>query len=82
MNARNFTREELAEYILHTAKESSLSKIRSILGDNENEIVAFSVTGEPINKDSYLKLVSDANDSIEKGNYRTSEELNGLINNW
>ncbi|MFV0530211.1 MAG: hypothetical protein ACK5MD_02110 [Flavobacteriales bacterium] len=47
MDITNFTREELAQYILHTAKDSVIAKFKAILEkENKEDIVAYTVQGK------------------------------------
>lgn len=84
MSALDFTREQLAQYILNSAKESSISKIKSIILNEkkEEEVVAYTVKGQPLTKAMYIKKVKDAEASVKAGNYTTVEDLEKEAENW
>lgn len=84
MSALDFTREQLAQYILNSAKESSISKIKSIILNEkkEEEVVAYTVQGQPLTKAMYIKKVKDAEASVKAGNYTTVEDLEKEAENW
>ena len=51
MSTLDFTREQLAQYILTKAKESSLSKIRSIiLNEGEEDISTFDLNEKQLSE--------------------------------
>ncbi|MDD7886042.1 hypothetical protein [Flavivirga sp. 57AJ16] len=45
---------------------------------NKDEIVAYTVQGEPLTKEKYIQRVKDA----EKGNFISSEELKKRMLSW
>ncbi len=80
MEARNFTREELAKYILHSAKDTFIDKIKSMI--SEEEIVAYTVKGDGLTKKEYVEEVMKGKRAIEEGDYKTSRELRDIISSW
>jgi hypothetical protein len=83
MRVDKFTREELAEYILHTAKDSVIHSIKALLSKEDSaEIVAYTVDGEPLNKEQYVREVQIGLEDIEKGNTTSDTDLDNEISNW
>ena len=59
MGTLEFTREQLAQYILNTAKESSISKIKAIILDEDKDQSICNLTNEQLDgldrrRDRYL----------------------------
>lgn len=84
MSTLDFTREQLAQYILNTAKESSISKIKSIILNESNgdDIVAYTVQGEALTKEMYIKKVKEAEARINAGEYTTHDDLLKEMETW
>ena len=83
MRVDKFTREELAEYILHTAKDSVIQSIKALLSKEDSaEIVAYTVDGEPLNKEQYVREVQFGLEDIQKGNTTSDSDLDNEISNW
>ncbi len=83
MEARNFTREELAKYILHSAKDTVIAKIKAVLENEDAEdIVAYTTGGIPLNAKDYVTEIKKGMNDIESGNSITQSDLEKEINNW
>lgn len=82
MKTLYFTREELAHYILYNAKESFIEKIRLIMEKEDDEIVAHTVKGKPLTQKEYLEEVLKGKQSIERGDYKTSDEVKRISAAW
>ena len=83
MEATNFTREELAQYILHTAKDSVISKIKSIVYKEEQEhIVGYTVDGKPLNANQYKVEIQKGIDDIKAGKVTLHQDLLKEIQTW
>lgn len=83
MKAMNFTREQLAQYILNNAKDSVISKLKAIIEKEEkNEIVAYTVDGKPLTLQQYQNELEEAEKEIERGDYLTPDELEKEIATW
>lgn len=79
----NFTREQLAQYILNNAKDSLITKLKAIIEKEEkNDIVAYSIDGKPLTFDQYRQELEEAEKEIEKGEFLTSSELEKEIDSW
>ena len=48
----------------------------------QEEIVAYTVDGKPLNKEEYLNEVLEAEKEIEEGNYIEHEDLKKEIKKW
>jgi len=55
-------------------------KQKAIIPDED--IVAYTVQGEPLTKEMYIKKVKDAEASVKAGNYTTLEDLEKEAENW
>ncbi len=80
MEANNFTREQLAQYILHTAKDSFIDKIKEMVV--KEAIITHTTKGKALTKKEYLEEVMQGKKAIEKGNYKTSNELRKIVASW
>ena len=52
------------------------------LKNDKNEIVAYTINGEPLTKEMYVKKVKDADVSVEAGRYTTMDDLEKEMQNW
>lgn len=50
--------------------------------EEESNIVAYSVLGEPLTKEMYIEKVKDADATMDAGKFITSEELEKRIDSW
>lgn len=84
MDTLNFSREQLAQYILKDAKESSLSKIKSIISNENNEeaIVTLRSDGKPLNSKEYIKEIQTGIEDVKSGRVTSDEDLSKEIENW
>ncbi len=83
MSTVDLTREQLAQYILNTAKESSISKIRPIvLKEQREKIIAYSVDGKPLNEKEYVKEVEVGMEDIKAGRVITDDDLSKERGTW
>lgn len=74
-------REELADYIRTTAKESVLEKINRII-EKENNTIAYTAEGKPLTEEAYKTHINEISESITKGaqTYSTEEVKNYVLN--
>lgn len=83
MKAINFTREQLAQYILTNAKESLLAKLKAVIEKEEkNNVVAYNIEGEPLTLEQYQNELNEAENEIDRGEFLTSDELDKEIASW
>lgn len=68
---------------LDNADDTLLKPIKLVIEKYlENETVAYSTVGEPLNKSNYEKLIEEAILEIEQGNYLSQDELEQESENW
>ena len=83
MKAMNFTREQLAQYILNNAKESLLAKLKVFIEKEEKDnVVAYNIEGEPLTLEQYQNELNEAENEIDRGEFLTSDELDKEIASW
>lgn len=58
------TKLELIELLLHTQKDFVLEKVREILENQNEEIVGYSVLGEPLSEDLYNKKLQKSEEAL------------------
>ncbi|MBP6758939.1 MAG: hypothetical protein KA133_06765 [Flavobacterium sp.] len=58
------TKLELIELLLHTQKDHVLEKVREILENQNEEIVGYSVLGEPLSEDLYNKKLQKSEEAL------------------
>ena len=81
MEAINFTREQLAQYILNNAKDSVIDKIKALL-EKEDETVAYTIKGQPLNKKEYISHIEAISKKIDDGaKTYTSDEVKEYVLN-
>ena len=66
---------ELVDWLLHINDESKLKKIIALKSLLEKEVVAHTISGYPVDKEEYIKMVKEADERISSGKYTTSEDL-------
>jgi hypothetical protein len=75
-------RESVLEYI-NTADERLLKVVKAVIESyQENEIVAYTVDGIPLNRMAYKEELQKAKEEIKRGEYITQEDLEKESNNW
>ncbi len=48
----------------------------------KKEIVAYTIQGEPLTKEEYIRLIKEADKSINSGDFITVEDLEKEVQNW
>tara|TARA_R110000868_G_scaffold62248_2_gene188302 strand:+ start:351 stop:602 length:252 start_codon:yes stop_codon:yes gene_type:complete len=71
----------LLKKVLEEKNESTLIKINRIL-NKEDEIVAYSTSGEPLTKLEYLRQIEKGANDIAEGKILSSVELRNRVNSW
>lgn len=66
---------ELMDWLLHINDESKLKKIIALKSNLDKEVVAHTISGYPVDKEEYIKMVKEADERISSGKYTTSEDL-------
>lgn len=73
---------ELLDWLLHLKDESKLKKLIAFKSIIDNEVIAHTVNGYPIDKQEYINMVKEADERISSGKYTTMEDLEKEIENW
>lgn len=73
---------ELMDWLLHINDESKLKKIIALKLVLDNEVVAHTISGYPVDKEEYINMVKEADERISSGKYTTIEDLEKEIENW
>lgn len=73
---------ELLDWLLHLKDESKLKKLIAFKSIIDNEVIAHTVSGYPIDKQEYINLVNEADERISSGKYTTMDDLEKEIENW
>lgn len=61
--------------------EALLAMFRNYFQDTTGHVVAYTTKGKPLTKSEMVKAVVDAVEDVEKGNYRTTDEVRANIKN-
>lgn len=81
MGAMNFTREQLAQYILNNAKDSVIEKIKVLL-EKEDEVVSYTIKGQSLTKKEYISHIETISKKIDNGaKTYTSDEVKEYVLN-
>lgn len=67
MDTSEQTRKELADYILNRAEDSFIANLKTLVSDNEDEIVAFTGEGKSLTKEDYKQRIKSISQNIENG---------------
>ena len=72
------------EEVQKLTSEEKLKALEDVLHDiiQADEVIAYSVVGEPITLTEYKKAVKKAQESIAKGDFLTQEELEKESESW
>lgn len=68
--------------MLHLKDESKLKKLIAFKSIIDDEVVAHTVSGYPIDKQEYINMVNEADERISSGKYTTMEDLEKEIEKW
>ena len=75
-------KNELVDWLLQINDESKLKKIIALKSVLDNEVVAHTISGYPIDKAEYINMVKEADERISSGQFTTIEDLEKEIENW
>ncbi len=76
------------KFIEQFMKLTSLTKIKRLEEvlhaetNEKDEIVAYTITGEPLTKEQYIKDLKQAEEEIEKGEFISHEDLKKEVRAW
>ncbi|MFV8356340.1 hypothetical protein ACNQGB_09200 [Flavobacterium sp. XS1P32] len=73
---------ELMDWLLHVNDESKLKKIIAFKSVLDQEVVAHTISGYPVDKEEYVAMVKEADERISSGEYTTIEDLEKEIEKW
>jgi hypothetical protein len=75
-------RDSVLEYI-NTADERLLKVVKAVIESyQENDVVAYTVDGNPLTRIDYKDELQQAKAEIKRGEYTTQEDLEKESNNW
>jgi hypothetical protein len=75
-------RDSVLEYI-NTADERLLKVVKAVIESyQENDVVAYTVDGNPLTRIDYKEELQQAKAEIKRGEYTTQEDLEKESNNW
>lgn len=75
-------KNELIDWLLHINDETKLKKILALKSILDNELVAHTISGYPVDKSEYITMVKEADERISSGKFTTIEDLEREIANW
>lgn len=80
------TKLEIFQYLLNTKKASVLEKVKEVFLTEgvsiDNDIVAYSIKGDPLTKTEYVKQIKEAEERIDNGQYTSHSDLLKKVQNW
>ncbi len=70
--------------ILAVSNEKIMEKLETLLKSNrsKDEILGYTLEGNPINKEAYIHDIDEARSQIKDGRYISQEELEKRSENW
>ncbi|WP_407277387.1 hypothetical protein R5O20_03090 [Tenacibaculum maritimum] len=74
-------RIELAKWILGVG-EDLLSKVSAIKENSSSEIIAYTISGEALTKEAYMKKIKEAESRIESGQFTSHDDLLKEMQDW
>ncbi|MFV8344041.1 hypothetical protein [Flavobacterium sp. XS2P39] len=75
-------RDSVLKYI-NTADERLLKVVKAVIESyQENDIVAYTIDGKPLNRTTYKEDLQEAKAEIKRGEYISQEDLEKESNNW
>lgn len=70
------------DWLLHINDESKLKKIIALKSVLDQEVVAHTISGYPVDKEEYIIMAKEADERISSGKYTTIEDLEQEIEKW
>ena len=75
-------RDSVLEYI-NTADERLLKVVKAVIESyQENDVVAYTIAGNPLTRLAYKEELQEAIAEIKRGEYTTQEDLEKESQNW
>lgn len=79
MDSLKATKYELIQEIMAISDNALLAKLKDVLKQEKNDIVAYTVDGQPLTEKDYIEMITTAADEAKKGNYITQDEVDKSI---
>jgi len=79
------TKLELLDWVMHLRDEDMFKKLLALKAatrENKEEIVGYTVLGEPLNTEQYKARADKGLKDIEEGRYMTDDELFNDMKSW
>ena len=76
------TKLELLDWVMHLRDEAKVEKLLALKATLENEIVAYSAGGEPLNMDQYNAQIDKGIQDMKEGRITSQEDLFNEMQNW
>ncbi|MGC4128093.1 MAG: hypothetical protein QM564_00735 [Bergeyella sp.] len=75
---------QFIEKFINSINDDRIELFESLLAlqSDENDLVAFSVSGEPLTKEEYTRQIKDAEKDIAEGRFKTVSDLEKEVKNW
>ena len=73
---------ELMDWLLHIDDESKLKKIIALKSVLDQQVVAHTISGYPVDKQEYVSMVKESDERISSGKYTTIADLEKEIESW
>lgn len=75
---------QFIEKFINKINDDRIELFESLLASQsgESEIVAFSVSGEPLTQEKYIEQIQEAEKDIEEGRFKTIADLENEVKNW
>lgn len=75
-------KRRLIDYI-NNADEEVLREIQTVVETHErDQVVAYTVQGEPLNKQKFQEKIAEAEAAYEKGDFSTHDQLKKEVKGW
>lgn len=82
----NAERLEFLDWILHLKDSDAIEKLRVIKAGAkpypQDEIVGYTVLGEPLTREQYYAKLERGEKDIDEGRYTTQEDLRKEMDSW
>jgi len=78
------TKLELLDWVMHLSNKATFEKLLALKAEAlyNDEIVGYTVLGEPLNSDEYKAKADKGLKQIQEGNYMTDDELFNDMKSW
>ncbi|AWH84080.1 hypothetical protein HYN59_02675 [Flavobacterium album] len=73
---------ELLDWVMHLRDNAMFEKLLALKAETDQEIVAYTVSGEPLTLEQYKAKIDKGMRDIQEGRYMTHEELLKEMETW